>query len=133
MKKAGAENYIGNAPFSETETQTLRNFTEEIQPDYTLSYHTKGEEIYWGFGDSTHTCPRHFILAKHISDTTGYCVKVAKGSVGGYKDWCVLRFSIPAFTIEAGEDTWTHPLGENALKEIIRKNRWVLYNLSGEV
>ena len=41
--------YGGPKPFSEPETQALKLFTEKIQPDYTVSYHTKGEEIYWYF------------------------------------------------------------------------------------
>ena len=80
VRKAGAENYIGEYPFSELETQALKNFTEKIKPDYTISYHTKGEEIYWYFSQSSHTCPRDFRLAKAISTATGYPLAMAKGT-----------------------------------------------------
>lgn len=130
---AGAENYIGVKPFSEPETQALRNFTLKIRPDYTVSYHTKGEEIYWRFYQSTRTCPRDLALARVISHVTGYPLKETKGSAGGYKDWCIQRFGIPAFTIEAGRDDLVHPLGENALEDMIEKNGMALYALSREI
>jgi len=122
VRSAGAENYIGETPFSEPETLALKNFTEELHPDYTLSYHTKGEEIYWYYFQSLHTCPRDKRLAEEISRSTGYPLKRAKGSVGGYKDWCIKRLKIPAFTIEAGSDRFSHPIGEEGLENILRKN-----------
>ena len=133
VRKAGAENYIGEYPFSELETQALKNFTEKIKPDYTISYHTKGEEIYWHFSQSSHTCPRDFRLAKAISTATGYPLAMAKGSAGGYKDWCIARLGIPAFTVEVGQDNLSHPLGEGALQDIIEKNGRTVFTLSKEI
>ncbi len=121
-RRAGSENYIGELPFSERETQALKKFTEEICPDYTISYHTKGEEIYWYFYQSLHTCPRHKGLAAVLSRSTGYPLAMAKGSAGGYKDWCIQRLKIPAFTVEVGKDSLSHPLGEGAIDDIIGKN-----------
>lgn len=129
----GAENFVGEHPFSEPETQVLKRFTEEIQPDYTLSYHTKGEEIYWYFYQSTRTCPRDKALAAVLSDSTGYPLAEAKGSAGGYKDWCIQALGIPAFTIEAGSEKFKHPLGVDGLEDIIKKNKFAIYDLSKEV
>ncbi len=133
LRKAGEENYIGEAPFSEPETRALKEFTEEIKPDYTVSYHTKGEEIYWYFSQSTHTCPLHFALAQTIAYSTGYEIAQVKGSVGGYKDWCIHKWGIPSFTIEAGKDKFSHPLGEEAFEDILKKNENVLYDLSASI
>ena len=132
IRRAGAENYIGEYPFSERETLALKNFTEEIAPDYTVSYHTKGEEIYWCFDGSEDRYPRHLACAEALSKTTGYPLAFAKNSVGGYKDWCIQRFGIPSFTIEAGQDCLSHPLGEDAVEDIVKKNQWALYELSKE-
>ncbi len=129
---AGREGYIGKAPFSEPETLALKKFTEEIRPAYTVSYHTKGEEIYWYFYQSLRTCPRDKRLALAISRVTGYPLAYAKGSVGGYKDWCIQRLGIPSFTIEAGADSFVHPLGRDALSNIVEKNEWAIYQLSKE-
>lgn len=133
LPHAGAENYIGESPFSEPETLALKCFTEKIRPDYTLSYHTKGEEIYWYFHQSAHTCPRDKALAARLSALTGYPLREAKNSVGGYKDWCIERFHIPSFTIEAGKDELSHPLGGEALEDILEKNQFVIYELSKEI
>ncbi len=130
--KAGAENGIGTRAFSERETQALRDFTREIKPDFTVSYHTKGEEIYWRFYQSSRTCPRDFALAKALSASTGYPLKEAKGSVGGYKDWCIQSLKIPAFTVETGRDSLLHPIGEEGLQDIIEKNEKSLDDLIKE-
>ncbi len=130
VRVAGAENYIGEKPFSEPETIALGEFTRKIRPDYTVSYHTKGEEIYWYFHQSLHTCPRDKGLATALSAATGYPLAYAKGSAGGYKDWCIKKLGIPAFTIEAGAERFVHPLGEDALCDIIKKNRTAIYTLS---
>ena len=126
----GGENCIGERPFSEPETKALKAFTEYIKPDYTVSYHTKGEEIYWYFYQSIRACARDKTLALALSNATGYPLCMAKNSVGGYKDWCIQRLGIPAFTIEAGLDEYAHPLGDSALEGILEKNRYALYELS---
>ncbi len=132
-RTAGAESYIGKTPFSETETLALKKFTQKIKPDYTVSYHTKGEEIYWYFYQSLYTCPRDKGLALALSRSTGYPLGEAKGSAGGYKDWCIERFQIPAFTVEVGREDFSHPLqGEEAIEDILRKNGEALYDLSKE-
>ncbi len=132
-KTAGAENYVGEFPCSEPESSALKKFTEKIRPDYTVSYHTKGEEIYWYFYQSTHTCHRDKEFGEVLSRSTGYPLADAGNSAGGYKDWCIQRFQIPAFTIEAGRDEYKHPLKAEALTDIIEKNRSALYELSKEI
>jgi g-D-glutamyl-meso-diaminopimelate peptidase len=129
---AGAENYVGVKPFSEPETVALRDFTLKIKPDYTLSYHTKGEEIYWYFHQSMRYIARDKALAVALSKQTGYPLKHAKNSVGGYKDWCIQTLKIPAFTIEAGLDKYPHPLGEEAFDDILQKNIDAVYTISKE-
>lgn len=130
LRIAGAENYIGEKPFSEPETQALKEFTEKIRPDYTVSYHTKGEEIYWYFHQQGEGLIRVQRLAKVLSLSTGYPLAMAQGSVGGYKDWCIEKFDVPAFTIEAGADGYTHPIQEEGLEDILTKNQNALLDLS---
>ena len=130
VRVAGAENYVGKRPFSEPETRALKHFTLKVRPDYTVSYHTKGEEIYWYFYQSSTQRERDFHLAQTLASSTGYPLKETKGSVGGYKDWCIESLKIPAFTVETGLDTLSHPLQENALADIIQKNGDSLKRLS---
>lgn len=46
--RAGA-NYVGKTPNSEKETKNLIRFTKAVKPLATISYHCKGEIIYWRF------------------------------------------------------------------------------------
>ncbi len=130
VRTPSAANCIGAFPLSERESQALAKFTLEIQPDYTLSYHTKGEEIYWYYGQGQATVRRDENLANVLSLATGYPLKKTVGSVGGYKDWCIQTLKIPAFTIEVGKDAFSHPLRKSALRDIKEKNKYALRNLS---
>lgn len=122
VRSPAPENYIGGAPFSEPETCALRDLTAELSPAATVSYHTKGEEIYWYYGQSGAHALRDGALAAALARGTGYAVAHPEGSCGGYKDWCIRTFKIPAFTIEAGRNEAAHPLGEEELPQILQKN-----------
>lgn len=101
----GSENCIGDCPFSERETQALRNFTLKTEPYVTLSFHTKGEEIYYEYGGKGDR--RGAVI---IAECTGYAVQKIYGSCGGYKDWCIQKLGIPSYTIECGSDKLVHPI-----------------------
>ncbi len=133
VRTPGAENYVGKRPFSERETRALKRFTLSIRPDYTLSYHTKGEEIYWYFYQSGATLARDCALAEALSESTGYPLAYAKGSAGGYKDWCIEKTGVPSFTIEVGSDVFAHPLREESIKDILRHNAYAVYDLSERI
>ena len=130
---AGAENYVGAYAFSEPESRALKDFTLQVRPDYTISYHTKGEEIYWYFGQETWRKERDEKLAKCLSQATMYPLKSVLGSVGGYKDWCISQLQIPAFTVEVGLDEWQHPLTDVVFGQINEKNKFALRALSQAV
>ena len=115
-------NFIGPRPFSEPETRALRDFTLAFRPAATVSYHTKGREIYWEFGQKGEALLRDQKIAAALAAETGYAAKLARGSAGGYKDWCIRALGIPSFTIEAGSDGLSHPLGEAALPQLVREN-----------
>lgn len=119
-------NFIGAFPFSESETRALRDFTLSVMPDMTLSYHSKGEEIYWEFYQTGLVRERDCKIASAVSAATGYPVKSAGNSVGGYKDWCVEKLKIPALTIEVGNDSLSHPIGKEHTEEIFEQNRDVI-------
>ena len=133
IRKRGAENYIGERPFSEPETQAIKRFTEEIAPDYTISFHTKGEEIYWYFGQSTCDAERDFRIGQALSKSTGYPLRLAQGSVGGYKDWCIKTLRIPSYTVEVGSDSFSHPLNGVAFWNIYQHCGGALNALSSAV
>lgn len=120
------ENFVGRRPFSEYETRALRDFTLKVRPTATVSYHCKGEEIYYEFYQDGERLSRDRAIAEKISQATGYPLKTAYGSAGGYKDWCIEKLKIPSFTIETGRDELSHPLKRDCLGEIYRKNKDVI-------
>ena len=124
VKSPSSSNYIGEKPFSEPETMALRDFTLKIKPDYTISYHSKGQEIYYEFfqGD----LKRDFEFAKEIARLTGYQIKKTPNSAGGYKDWCIQQLKIPALTIEVGDDRLSHPIKKKHLRKIYKQNRGII-------
>lgn len=128
----GSENFIGEQPFSEPESRALRDFTLKVKPDLTVSYHSKGEEIYWEFFQVGNRRLRDFSFAKAVSKATGYGIKSTPDSAGGYKDWCVERLKIPALTLEVGSDELSHPIGKENLSEVYHKNAKVIFALIEE-
>lgn len=117
------QNYIGKAPCSEKETQALVDFTLRVKPCVTLSYHLKGEEIYWQFNQSARRLFRDKKYAQAIASYTKYSLVSRRGSVGGYKDWCVKQLNIPAYTIEVGADVYPHPFPYSQLSNIVSQNQ----------
>lgn len=110
------ENHVGKFPFSAAETRALRDFTLAVNPDCTLSLHAKGRIVYWYFHQSGETKVRDRRIAGFIAAKTGYALGSGfTDSAGGYKDWCVEKLGIPAFTIEVASDYLSHPLGDDAL------------------
>ena len=124
------ENYIGAYPNSEIETQNLINLTKSINPDITLSYHSKGEEIYYEFYQDNIRLKRDKEIADIIAKTTKYkVVDLSSKSAGGFKDYCIEKLKIPSFTIEVGKDIYSHPLGLEKLPLIFKQNKYVISNI----
>lgn len=122
------ENYVGEAPFSEPESRALADFTRKVKPSGVISYHCKGEVIYWKFHQQA-TLLRDRILAEALAAVTGYELVDEMGSAGGYKDWCIQHLGIPSFTIEVGSDDFPHPFPYSELDRIFEQNREVPFTL----
>lgn len=114
--------YVGEAPFSEPETRALAAFTLSVRPTFTLSYHAKGEVIYWRFYQEKADEQRDLSLAQRLSEATGYALSDGV-SAGGYKDWCTEKLGVPSFTIEIGKEAWAHPIGASRVGKLYRKNK----------
>lgn len=132
-RQKGDENFIGENPFSEPETRALGDFTLSVAPDMTVSYHSKGEEVYYEFHQKGANKIRDKKIAKKVANLTGYQIKNTPNSCGGYKDWCIESLKIPAITIEVGADRLSHPIEKEQLNEIFKKNKEVVITLMNEV
>ena len=73
-----------------------------------ITYHTQGRVIYYKYQDKTP--PNSEEIAKKFADISGYTIEdvPTNSSFAGYKDWFILYYNKPGFTIEVG-------LGENPL------------------
>lgn len=118
------EDFVGFYPESEREVQSLINFTLQTRPLLTISYHSKGNVIYYGFeNESEEDISRDRAIGEALSETTNYPLIFTENSTGGYKDWCIDTLKIPAYTIEVGSDTIPHPIGVEYLPEIYNRNK----------
>ncbi|MBQ9792146.1 MAG: hypothetical protein IJW32_00165 [Clostridia bacterium] len=119
-----SQNFIGFYPNSEREVNALIDFTNRIKPSLTISYHSKGEVIYYGFtGESQTDLLRDRQIGEQLSNITGYPLLATENSSGGYKDWCIRYLQIPAYTIEVGNENLPHPITEDNLPEIFEQNK----------
>ena len=132
-RSRGGENYVGPFPFSEPESKALKKFTQFVGPDLTISYHSKGEEIYYEFYQSEIDRKRDYAFANIAQKLTGYKIKTLTNSVGGYKDWCIQEFKIPALTIEVGNDCLVHPILQEEVYKIFNENKRLLGALIKEL
>lgn len=126
LKSPSKENYIGEYPASENETQAIMKLTERVLPDFTVSYHSKGEVVYYGLEWNASLTDRDRPMAERVSRTLSYDAEVALGSCGGYKDWCLDALGIPSLTVEVGSDALSHPIGEESLPVIFEQNKLLL-------
>lgn len=104
----------GEKPHSEPETVALVNLCKEYNIHHALALHSQGEVIYWNYnGYETKTAKR---MAEIMAATSGYAldvpIKLATG--GGFKDWFIVRYLRPAFTIEVGSGRNPLPITDAA-------------------
>lgn len=115
----GPENYIGPYPGSEPETAAVCALIRDKKYSVVVSYHTLGEEVYWGFGRNY----RHKKEAAEYAAWIGYPLKKSLGSAGGLKDWYCNNFFGLGLTVEVGKSEWGHPCPENKLKELLSTHK----------
>ena len=131
-----SENFVGFYPESEREVQNLINFTLKNKPLLTISYHSKGNVIYYGFpGQTESDFQRDKTIGEELSKSTGYPLIPTENSTGGYKDWCIQKLTIPSYTIEVGNESLSHPIGIENLPEIYQQNKnipLIALNLANE-
>lgn len=116
--------YVGRAPLSQKESRALAQYTEEVDPELVLAYHTQGKAIYWQFRD--YMVPGARALAEEFARLSGYSLEDTpyESSFAGYKDWFIQNFRRPGFTIEAGSGV--NPLPLSQFEEIYRDNLGIL-------
>ena len=120
----GPRDYVGRAPLNQLETQALADYTELLDPELVLAYHTQGKEIYWTFEDIEVPGARQ--LGEAMSEASGYTLADVpyNSACAGYKDWFIQEFRRPGYTIEAG--LGVNPLPLTQFDEIYADNLPIL-------
>ena len=120
----GPRDYVGKAPLSQVEARALANYTQMVDPELVLAYHTQGAEIYWQFEDVF--VPGAQELGEDFAALSGYTLADTpyNSSFAGYKDWFIRFFRRPGYTIEAGRGE--NPLPIDQFDEIYRDNLGIL-------
>ena len=116
--------YVGRAPLDQRESRALADYTEMVDPDLVLAYHTQGKVIYWQFRD--YQVPGAKQLGEEFARLSGYELADVpyESSFAGYKDWFIQKFRRPGYTIEAGSGE--NPLPLSQFEEIYRDNLPIL-------
>ena len=122
--RPGPRDFVGRAPLTQLEARALAEFTEMVDPDLVLAYHSQGKEIYWQFGNTFVPGARE--LGEDFARTSGYTLAdVPEASAyAGYKDWFIQNFRRPGYTIEVGEGE--NPLPLTQFEQIYRDNLGIL-------
>jgi len=119
-------NFIGYYPDSEREVRELIDFTFRKSPALTLSFHTKGEVIYYGFETLTpEEIARDLEIAEFISSINGYTPIKTENSVGGYSDFVSEYLRVPAFTIDFGSISAPTPIPLDLVPDAIERNKTI--------
>ena len=122
--RPGPRDFVGRAPLTQLEARALAEFTETVDPELVLAYHSQGKEIYWQFGNIFVPGARE--LGEDFARTSGYTLAdVPEASAyAGYKDWFIQNFRRPGYTIEVGEGE--NPLPLTQFEQIYRDNLGIL-------
>ncbi|MBR2705524.1 MAG: LysM peptidoglycan-binding domain-containing protein [Clostridia bacterium] len=100
--KPAPRDFVGYGPLTAKESKAIYEFTLKHNFSLVISYHTQGQVIYWDFQNINP--PNGKQIGERFSEVSGY--KFAdvpyNSSFAGYKDWFILKYNKPGYTIEAG-------------------------------
>jgi len=116
--------YVGEAPLTAPESRAVAEFTTKKDFRLILAYHTQGEVIYWKYLDYNPENSRQ--IADFFSSVSGYAVEETPivSGYAGYKDWFIMNYDRPGYTIEAG--LGENPLPMSQFAQIYEDNKGIL-------
>ncbi|MGN0351950.1 MAG: M14 family metallocarboxypeptidase [Roseburia sp.] len=116
--------YVGEKPLSAPESLAVYQFTKNHDFSLILAYHTQGEVIYWKYLD--YEPENAYEIGRYFQMVSGYQLEETPRVSGyaGYKDWFIMEYNRPGYTIEVG--IGTNPLPISQFEQIYEKNRLIL-------
>ena len=112
--RPGPRDFVGRFPLSQPEAQALADYTQRIDPELVIAWHSQGEVIYWQYGGIEVPGARE--IAERFANLSGYRLEDTpyNSSFAGYKDWFTQTYRRPGFTIEVGSGENPLPLSQFA-------------------
>ena len=110
--RPGPRDFVGRFPLSQPEVQALADYTQRIDPEIVIAWHSQGEVIYWQYGGIEVPGARE--IAERFADLSGYRLEDTpyNSSFAGYKDWFIQTYRRPGFTVEVGAGENPLPLSQ---------------------
>ena len=127
----GPTRYSGEYPESEPECASLVSFIRTADPLLMLALHTQGGEIYADYNGYMPKGAEQ--IARRMSSLCGYTVARPEKAAcyGGLKDYFILEYDRPGFTMECGKGVNPLPLDDcNIIYSVIKG---VLFSLPSMV
>ncbi len=118
--KPAPRDFVGTAPLSAPESLAVYTLTLEHDFVLSISYHTQGKVIYWRFmGIEPPEAER---IGAAMAEVSGYTLDEVPyaSSFAGYRDWFILNYNRPGYTVEAG--VGVNPLPVSQFDTIYRDN-----------
>ena len=109
---------------TEPEALAIYNFTLMHNFRLVISYHTQGEVIYWKYSNFLPKDSPE--IGKIFSKVSQYDLSTTppESANAGFKDWFIMQFNKPGFTIEAG--LGINPLSMSQFSKIYSDNIGIL-------
>lgn len=124
FNKPAPRDFVGYGPLTAPEAVALYTFTLRHNFTLMLTYHTQGRVIFYQYQNQTP--PGSQELANRFAELSGYSLEQTpeNSSFAGYKDWFILNYNKPGFTIEVG--LGTNPIPISQFAGIYRENLGIL-------
>lgn len=124
FNKPAPRDFVGYGPLTTPEAVALYNFTLKHNFSLMITYHTQGRVIYYQYQDQTPPSSKE--IAEKFAKISGYTAEEVpkNSSFAGYKDWFILYYNKPGFTIEVG--LGTNPIPISQFAGIYRENLGIL-------
>lgn len=126
FNKPAPRDFVGYGPLTAPEAVAIYSFILRHDFKIMLTYHTQGRVIFYEFQGNEP--PESKEIVELFAKTSGYTPESTpfNSSFAGLKDWYILYYKRPGFTIEAG--IGRNPLPISQFDSIYRENLGILIN-----
>ena len=111
-KSPAPRDFPGDSPLTEPEAIAIAELTKKRNFSRVLAFHTQGEEIYWGY--EGYEPKEAQTIVEEFAKVSGYKAVRYVDSHAGYKDWFILEWKRPGYTIELGKGVNPLPIEQFA-------------------